>query len=71
MTLTITNDKIISQLNQSLPIHLEQQDLAKSQAVHFHRYKSLVCFQIIEICLLVLILLEHTFVFPSQTKFIK
>ncbi|CAF3854049.1 unnamed protein product [Rotaria sordida] len=63
MTFTIFNNDISAKLNQSLWVHSKEKDISYGQIVRSHHYKSFTYFQIIEICFLILILLEHTLVF--------
>lgn len=67
-----SNSEFLSQSNQSLSssswVNSKQKDLSYGQTVRSYRDKSFSRFQIIEICFLVLILLEHGLVFILTFK---
>ncbi len=61
--LVMNHDDILLKFNRSFSMNFQQKNLTYRQTIRSRNYKSLGYFQIIEICLLILILFEHTFVF--------
>ncbi|CAF1555413.1 unnamed protein product [Rotaria magnacalcarata] len=69
MIFTKLNSGFLSQINQSSSLlNYKQKDLSYGQIVRSYRDKSFSRFQIIEICFLVLTLLEHGLVFILTFK---
>jgi hypothetical protein len=68
MNLAINNEDILSKLNQTFSWTSQQKEMTYRQNIRSYYYKSFGYFQIIEICLLILILFEHTFVFILTFK---
>jgi len=68
MNLAINSEDILSKLNQTLSLTSQQKETSYRQTIRSYYYKSFGCFQIIEICLLILILFEHTFIFILTFK---
>ena len=62
------NDDILLKFNQSFLSNQRQKDGLYRQNIRSNSYKSLGYFRIIEICFLVLILFEHTFIFILTFK---
>lgn len=70
MNFGINNENIFALLNRTLPLNSRQQskDEVYRQTIRPNSSKKFGSVQIIEICLLIFILFEHTFVFILTFK---